>query len=228
MKKRVISMMMVLMLLVSISAPVAFAGVPTTFVNLPYATTLNVRAGAGTHYRVVTTVSQDEAIDILKVGSTWTKIQVNRNSIIGYIMNKYIGQLPSENNPLRRGKATAATITGGSVNIRRGPGTRYASLGTKPRDSKVLVWGKRANWYYISVIGGQSGWISKNYVSSTYHTRTTTSVNLRESPNGTILETLERGASVTVIWVDGDWSYVRRGTSLSGPHGFIYSEYLRK
>ncbi len=223
--KRLACILLVLAMILGLAAPVAMAGTPTTYTNLTSnASKLYVRAGPSTGYKVVTYVSNNEEIDLLKVGSVWTRISVCRNGLTGYIMNRYIEELPGESQPIRRGEASAGRITGRGVNLRRGPGTKYMALGNKSYGSKLVIWGSRGNWYYVTMLSGQSGWVSKTYVSKTYTTSTTTGVNMREDPNGAIIKTLAKGTSVTVYTVDGAWSFVKQG----GTHGWVYSQYLRQ
>lgn len=225
MSKRFACILLVLAMVLGIAAPAALAGTPTTYTNLSSnASRLYVRAGAGTGFKVVTYVSNNEIIDLLKVGSLWTRIRVSRNGLTGYIMNRYILELPGESQPGRAGAADAGRVTGRGVNLRRGPGTKHMTLGAKSYGSKLKIWASRGNWYYVTMLTGQTGWISKTYVTKNYTTYATTNVNLRERPNGTIVKTLSKGAAVTALEFDGDWTYVKSGST----YGYVYSQYLRQ
>ena len=51
------------------------------------------------------------------------------------------------------------------LNIRSGPGTEYAWLGSIPRDGQVQVLGESGNWYQIVTLdGATTGYMSKNFL----------------------------------------------------------------
>src|SRR5690554_509920 len=62
--------------------------------------------------------------------------------------------------PTSTPRTTIATILAERVNVRRGPGFEYESLGALPRDEEALVNGVSADgdWYQI-VFGPQLGWV---------------------------------------------------------------------
>ncbi|SHF15949.1 Uncharacterized conserved protein YraI [Kaistia soli DSM 19436] len=55
-------------------------------------------------------------------------------------------------------------FTTGSVNMRTGPGTGYAKIGTLPRGTGVDVLGCTSGWCQVSA-GGAPGWVSDNYLA---------------------------------------------------------------
>lgn len=60
-----------------------------------------------------------------------------------------------------------AIVTGGSVNVRRGAGSQYTTIGTAHKDDKVLALPQNVDWSQISiVIDGEmiTGFISNKYI----------------------------------------------------------------
>lgn len=60
----------------------------------------------------------------------------------------------------------ADAFTTGNVNVRSGPGTGYARVGTLPAGTAVTVRGCEENWCSVRR-GGLHGWVSANFLSDT-------------------------------------------------------------
>ena len=223
MKKKLTCLVLTLVLCLTALMPAALAGSATS-VTLPKGwTALNVRAGAGTNYDVVTWVSDGEQIEVIKEGTSWSKITVARNGKTGYIRNAYIADLGgSSSDPDTTGTATAGTVSGGSVNMRKGPGTGYGKITSLTKGTKVQIWDESGNWYYVSTLSGTKGWMSKTYISLGYTMTTTANLNFRKSANGTIIRTLAKGTQVEVLSVTGSWSKVKVGSTT----GYVYNKYI--
>ena len=58
---------------------------------------------------------------------------------------------------------TARTTTGVPVNIRAGPGTGHAVVGSAPHDSTVIITGRTDNWYRIRQ-GNLTGYMSRDFL----------------------------------------------------------------
>ena len=229
MKKKTLTLVLALMVALLACTPVAMAGTPTSFVDLPSGfTALNVRSGPGTNYSVAGWVVDGDEIDLLKIGDSWTKIQVIRSGRVGYIKNIYIDDLQGGSSggtstPSTSGTATAGRVTGGGVNMRKGPGTGYAKVTTLSSGTPLKLWDSSGNWYYASTLGGTKGWISKTYVATGYTAYTTTRVNMRKSANGELIRTLSAGTKVSVQSITGTWSKVKVGSTT----GYVFSKYLK-
>ena len=60
-----------------------------------------------------------------------------------------------------------ATCTGGSVNIRKGPGTEYEKLGVVRKDDKLLALPAESGWRQVAVKIGDVlaiGYMSDKYI----------------------------------------------------------------
>ncbi len=113
--------------------------------------TVNLRAGAGTGYRVVGEYGRGTRLEILDESGNWYKVQVAGTSRQGYISKNYV----SVGLPAR---------TTGRVNLRRGAGTGYAVIRTLSNQQDVTVTWVGDNWSKVQA-GDESGYISNKYYS---------------------------------------------------------------
>ena len=139
---------------------------------------LNVRTKANSNSPSVEKLAVGtrlEVLEILKVdGVTWGRIAE------GWVNMKYVTldseapkeeipaetQAPEETKPSdtsssssSTGKGKSGTITADSLNVRKGPGTKYDSVGKVKKGDKVEILETDGNWGKIS-----NGWISLKYV----------------------------------------------------------------
>ena len=192
--------------------------------------TLNLRKGPGTNYGIAGYVSHGDKITVQAAGSTWSQVKVNATGKIGYIKNKYITTSSSSkddgsSNPssCQYGKITTKTAAG-AVNIRKGAGTSYASVGTVTRGTLLRIDAESGNWYKVSTYTGLSGYVSKNYVTMGISAKTTANVNMRKGASSSYacLTTLSKGSTVTVYSITNNWAYVKWGNT----NGYVSANYL--
>ncbi len=62
--------------------------------------------------------------------------------------------------------SAAPGIATGTVNVRTGPGTGYAKVGTLPSGEVVDVKQCQGSWCFVDRDGGTDGWVSKNYLAA--------------------------------------------------------------
>ena len=194
---------------------------------------LNVREGAGTGYKTVGSVQNNERVEILEqktVGAiTWGKISK------GWISMAYV-KLDSTDSGTSGGNTTQETIYGTIVNcseflrIRSGPGTNYALVDYLHPGDKVTItetkmngsdkWGKiDKGWismYYVRVetnpdSGNDSGTVGKTGTVTTNDLR----VRSAAGTSSTVVGYLSKGAKVTVTQtttVNGTtWGKIEKG-----------------
>lgn len=120
-------------------------------------------------------------------------------------------------------------ITCGTLNLRAEANTTSAVLGKYGWGTEVQVKSMDGEWAQVSV-GGQSGYMYAKYLGEEGATNVTRYVNtnsrglnLRETPNGTILGSFPRGTAVTMLGTDGAWSKV----SVGGQTGYMSSQWLK-
>ena len=141
-------------------------------------------------------------------------------------------------------KATGtATCTDDKVNVRSGAGTNYSSYGYLYKGNRFEIDGKKSgDWVHIKVAmngGYVIGWIHSDYVK--YDTNTTSSasswkatgtatctennVNVRKTPNGTVIGRLGKGNRFEIDGQKSDvWVHVKvAGIGI----GYIHQDYVK-
>ena len=143
------------------------------------------------------------------------------------------------------GAALAETVSlaysGGSLNLRKGPGTEYRSLGTVHDGDHIDVLRYGDVWSKVETDDGKVGYIKNlyiedgdtNYASGTdyydshYTAYTTASVNFRAgaSTSTASMGTLSKGTKVTVLGENGRFYLVKNST---GTQGFVSKTYISR
>ncbi len=172
---------------------------------------LNIRAGAGTGYAKVGSLSKGQKVEILettKVGSaTWGRISQ------GWIHMGYIqlnsGTTSGSSSSSSTGSSVVKTgvVTGtDELRIRSGPGTSYSKVGTLKRGTKVTILETQkvgsSTWGRID-----KGWISLYYVDldedivGSTKTVTASSLNIRKEPgtSGAKVGSYTKGTKVVIL-----------------------------
>ena len=129
------------------------------------------------------------------------------------------------------------TITGNSVNFRKGPGTNYSSLDKLNKGYKVEYLETVGSWIKIKY-NGLEGFVHGDYVSGSSNNNTSegdntikttkevtgSSVNFRKGPgtNNSVIKALSKGTKVGFISESNGWAKV----NYNGTIGYISSKYL--
>lgn len=215
---------------------------PMVYVNASGGS-LNVRKGPGTNYASLGYVKHKQSITVLNRGTTWSKIKVASTGTVGYIKTKYIFGATSgvsSSNTSTGSSSSSAVVTKpstydaaaimtrtafGTVNVRKGAGTNYASVTKLSRGEKLYVTGKTGDWYKVQTVNGKTGYVRNDYVSFGVTVKTTGSVNFRKGAGTSygVIRTLPNGTSVVLHSVNGKWAKV----SCSGKTGYVSTSYLK-
>lgn len=133
-------------------------------------TTMNVRSGASTNYKVLSTIAKGTKVEVLSITSDgWYKIVwPGADCGYAYVSNstkKYFSYLASATNTATTTITPVITnymvkVTADALNIRKGPSTSYAVVGCI-RDKGTYTIIKESNgWGYLK---SGAGWISLSY-----------------------------------------------------------------
>lgn len=142
---------------------------------------------------------------------------------------------------------TVKLSSSSSLNVRNGANTSFGVVGSLSNSQSVQIIGTVGNWYKIkfnSTYGYVNGdyvkvgnILSPNEVKNTSSTTTTTassktgyvklsnnssSLNLRNSPNGSIIGYLSNGIKLTIVGTQGSWYKV----CANGKTGYVSSSYI--
>ncbi|MBT9156145.1 MAG: N-acetylmuramoyl-L-alanine amidase LytC [Firmicutes bacterium] len=125
-------------------------GVPLARVT---ASILNVRAGTGTQFPVITQLAQGTLVAILTPGA-WSQVMLE-NGTIGFVSEDYIARVAG---------AATARVDANAVNQRRGPGTSFPVMTTHPAGQVVSFGGREGDWVRVSSAAGE-GFILGSFLS---------------------------------------------------------------
>jgi uncharacterized protein YgiM (DUF1202 family) len=128
-------------------------------------TSVNVRSGPGTTYSVIGSAPKGAKYTVTGQSGSWYKIDYSGKT--GYISSTYLSVSSSTPTPTPTPVKTGTVVNcTTSVNVRSGPGTTYAVIGSAPKGAKYTVTGQSGSWYKINY-NGKTGYISASYLSVT-------------------------------------------------------------
>ena len=197
--------------------------------------TLNIRSGPGSSYAKLGVLANGAVVSIIQKGTPggWHKIWYNNRE--GYVYADYIKLI---NTPLVE---TTGVVTSSTLNVRSGPGTSYAKVGTlaKGASIQVLKSFSSGSWHKI-LYNGTEAFVHADYISLTGSSPATSSssgsaatqyatvnanlLNLRStaSLDGAVIGTLARNTIVQVLAQDNTWYKIK----FAGTEGYAYASYL--
>ena len=195
---------------------------------------VHFRTGAGTNYSSMGVLDTGVKVSYISESGNWTKVQYNSKT--GYICSDYLKKESSTSTTTNTMYVTASA----GLNLRKGPSTSYAVIKTLSKGTEVTVVSSSNGWSKVNV-GGVSGYVSSDYLSSTKPSTgssssnestsnststmyTTDRLNLRKGAGTSysVITTLDKGVAVTVHSSSNGWSKV----SVNGMSGYVSSNYL--
>lgn len=124
------------------------------------------------------------------------------------------------------------TVTATSLNLRSSASTSGSVLGTLYKGETLTILSTTNGWYNVKTASGKTGWVSSTYVSvntaaaaAKTGTVTATSLNLRStaSTSSSILGTLTKGQTVTILSASNGWYNVK---TAAGTTGWVSASYV--
>lgn len=195
---------------------------------------VHFRTGAGTNYSSMGVLDTGVKVSYISESGNWTKVQYNSKT--GYICSDYLKKESSTSTTTN----TMYVTPSAGLNLRKGPSTSYAVIKTLSKGTEVTVISSSNGWSKVNV-GGVSGYVSSDYLSSTKPSTgssssnestsnststmyTTDRLNLRKGAGTSysVITTLDKGIAVTVHSSSNGWSKV----SVNGMTGYVSSSYL--
>lgn len=138
-------------------------------------------------------------------------------------------------------ESVSLAYSGGALNLRKGPGTDYASLGTVHHGDHITVLRYGEVWSKVQTDDGRVGYIKNLYIKdgdstfasgisyydSHFTAYTTASVNFRAgaSTSTASMGTLARGTKITVLGENGGFYLVKNS---AGTQGFVSKSYVSR
>ena len=132
---------------------------------------LNLRDGPGTEYVAITQLAVGTQLDLLAKTGAWLKVQT-ANGTSGWVYRPYLnvqaGVLErvaeTEDIPPIDPALLAAAAERG-INLRTGPGTAYASLGTLEPGASLALLARYETWYKVQTASGANGWVASDLLT---------------------------------------------------------------
>ncbi|MEW9078443.1 SH3 domain-containing protein [Terrisporobacter glycolicus] len=192
---------------------------------------INVRKGPNTTYSKVGSLKKNSKVTIVaKADNGWYKIKFN--SGYGYVSSQYITIKTNKPDPSETPCFAEATITD-NINVRKGPNTTYAKIGSLKKNAKVSVVAKTSNNWYKIKFNNSYAYVSSQYVTLTeieeleYSATASilSDVYVRKGPNTNYekIGTVKKDEKVDIVAITSNgWSKIKYNNTF----GYIYGEYV--
>ena len=117
------------------------------------ASVLRMRKGPGTSYDIIAKLVCGTGCTILSSNGNWRKVKTFDGKV-GWVYASYLK------------KEATAKVTASTLNVRKGPGTSTAVIGSFKHGTKVTVKYTSGNWAYVTA-NGLTGYVSLTYLNFT-------------------------------------------------------------
>ena len=201
------------------------------------ASALRLRSGPGTTFAIIGMLSKNDLVQGDEIRGDWVHVTTTDNRI-GWSHRGYL-ELVDETPPPSSG--TAYRVDANTLNVRQGPGTNYAVVGSLKKGEVVEGLSVSADnqWAQIRKAGGGvTGWSSLKYLTKVSAPPppgpmdiqmivTIDVLNLRSGPGEgySITGQIHRGEIVVYLTASPDWKWVNIKTN-PNTTGWVSSKYL--
>lgn len=120
---------------------------------------LNVRSGRSTNHKVLATYPKGTKVRPLYLANGWWSIAVPLsidNRGYAFVHGDYLSKV-APNQPVYKQGVVSATR---GLNVRSGPNTGYAKVGTLNNNELITIYAERSGWYRV----GTDRWVSAKFV----------------------------------------------------------------
>jgi len=192
---------------------------------------LNARKGPDTTYAMVATLKKNSKVTIVaKTDNGWYKIKLNNG--YAYVSSQYIAIQTNKPDTSETPCFAAAIITD-NINVRKGPNTTYAKIGSLKKNAKVSIVAKTSNNWYKIKFNNSYAYVSSQYVTLTeieeleYSATASilSDVYVRKGPstNYEKIGTVKKDDKVDIVAITSNgWCKIKHNNSF----GYIYGEYV--
>lgn len=156
---------------------------------------LNVRSGPSTNYKVVFTLKKNTVVTKQATSGSWFKIK--SGSKTGYVSSKYLTAVKKVN--VSSTSSNQYKVNASSLNARSGPSTNYKVVFTMKKNAVVTKQATSGSWFKIKY-GSKTGYVSSKYLTVVKSATTSTSSTPKKTTYFYVTEqtglTLRSGAGV--------------------------------
>ncbi len=180
-------------------------------------TSVNLRESASSSASVLTSIPDNTAVVLLSNSSKgWAKVKYS--TYTGYCSTAYL-------QPTADSLVTMTGRTSADVNMRSGKGTSYDVIDVIPDDTKVTVLSNASeNWAKVKY-NGETGYVSKNYITITLYVAKTTSTESTVAPTTAPTSTEDGYKNPSVLNLP-HWYGYSITDSLLGEGDFAFSKLM--
>ncbi|WP_066050007.1 SH3 domain-containing protein [Robertmurraya korlensis] len=194
--------------------------------------TLNIREGSGLSYKVISVAKKGDRFSVVEEKGDWIQVSLNSSGKKGWVA-AWLVKKHSAN------EATSSTkngiVTANQLRVRSGPSTSYGVVTSLSQGATVTILKTESNWHQIKS-SNITGWVSAEFIqdiksdtggsSSGQQDGTITANNLNvrstASTSGQILGKLQKGSTVSILSVEGNWVKIQYG----GQTAWISKEFV--
>ena len=119
---------------------------------------LNLRTGPGSRYRIVIEMDHNTYVETLERAGNWVRLR-HESGAIGWAHRRYLR--PLKPLPVRY---RVHSPRDGYLNLRTGPGTRFAIITPMYNGTRVQILERSGNWVRIYTEDGDDGWAHARYL----------------------------------------------------------------
>lgn len=196
---------------------------------------VNIRAGPGTGYPIITQVYHTHRMPVLGQAGGWYNVRLVSGQsgwIAGWLVN-IEEQVAAPAAPATNHHT--AVVNASVLNVRNGPGTGYGVMAQVRHGERYTVLEQSGEWFKISLSNGAAGWVAGWLVNITTTPSgspggdetpgedksavvTGSVVNVRSGPgtNNAVNGQVYQGQVLDILGQSGDWYQVQTNTGLTG------------
>ncbi|MDA1674530.1 SH3 domain-containing protein [Bacillus cereus group sp. TH152-1LC] len=197
----------------------------------PTVSTLNVRAGAGTDFKILTTLSYGEKVTVVSQSGNWGYfIRNNKNHYV------YLPYMKETSSATISETGKVGYVTADSLNVRQAANTTSSVIGALTQGKAVTILSVTNNMGKINYNNG-IGYVSMNYISYNQPSTpkppvetgkvgyvTADKLNVRQAANTTssVIGSLVQGKTVTILSVTNNMGKINYNNGI----GYVSMSYI--
>ena len=208
--------------------PIAANNAYASNIGTVTASSLNVRSGPSTSYKIVTTVKKNDKVNILQSSNGWYKIETASGKQ-GWASSSYISISNNDTNNNTNTSENIAIVNTDGLKFRTGAGISYSIIKVLNKGEKVEVISESAGWSKVRY-DSRLGYVASQYIDKTntnYIIKevNTDGLNVRTGPSTSYssIGKLNKGTKVQVISESAGWSKINYNNKIA----YVSSGYLK-
>lgn len=130
------------------------------------ASSINVRSGPGTNFPSIGGLTLNTRVNVLEKSGLWYRIHFG--SLIGFVHGDFLRVTisPTVTNNMPNQSLGTAVVTVSSLNVRTGPGTQFARVGTLSLNNQIQLLEHHGAWYRVQS-GRLNGFVHGDFLRIT-------------------------------------------------------------